>query len=155
MMAVIEAEGYYFPPGFDAGATRFRTEIFERDDITIRLKIPTVTRATVEVLSDYLKNEREQYLAKIPIEKVIRILDEASRRWLDKSNPYRKMALKTIPALSGFSREMVAESIKAEMESSPRKPLFTFRFERRFFSKNRTLTLGFFTPHLHFINVSA
>lgn len=117
-MAVIEANGYYFPPGFDAGATRFRTEVFERDDMTIRLKIPSVTRATVEVLSDYIKNEREEYLAKIPIEKVIRILDEASRRWLDGSYPYRKMALKTIPAISGFSREMVAESIKAEMESS-------------------------------------
>ncbi|MCP4666450.1 MAG: hypothetical protein GY849_08780, partial [Deltaproteobacteria bacterium] len=117
-MEVIEAMGYYFPDGFNPGSLTFRTEEFQRNDVTVRLEIPTVTRAFVEVLADYLIKKRESYLARLPIERIIDILDKASRLWLDRDYPYRKMALKTIPVITGFSPEVVEASIDAEMESS-------------------------------------
>jgi hypothetical protein len=118
MMTVVHAKAYHFPGGFKADTVTYRTEVLHKGDMTVRLKIPMVTRGTVEVLADFLKKSREQYLAHVPVAHIIRVLDEASRRWMDRDYAYRRTALKTIPVLTGFSREVVEASIDAEMESS-------------------------------------
>jgi hypothetical protein len=117
-METIEVNGYYLPPGLREGIKTFRTEVYQADSVMIRLKIPIVTRAFVEELADQLKRNREEYLFRLPIKRIVEILDEASRRWLDKDYPYRKLATKTIPVITGFSREVVEASIDVEMESS-------------------------------------
>ncbi|MCP4665520.1 MAG: hypothetical protein GY849_04060, partial [Deltaproteobacteria bacterium] len=52
MMEVMDVNGYYLPDGFNPGPLTFRTEEFQRNNVTVRLEIPTVTRAFVEVLAD-------------------------------------------------------------------------------------------------------
>ena len=123
-MEAIEADGYYFPPEFREQVKTFRTEVYQDGELTVRLKIPSVTGAMVEVLADHLKKGREKYLAHQPIERIIDVLDEASRRWLDRSYPYRELVLKTIPVVTGFSREVVEASIDVEMESSLREDIW-------------------------------
>lgn len=123
-MEAIEADGYYLPPEFREQVKTFRTEVYQDGELTVRLKIPLVTGAMVEVLADHLKREREKYLSHQPIERIIDILDEASRKWLDRSYPYRELVLKTIPVVTGFSREVVEASIDAEMESSLREDIW-------------------------------
>ena len=123
-MEVIEAAGYYLPQGFEKHVKAFTTEVYQDREIAVHLKVPSVSGAIVEVLADYLKKEREKYLAHQPIERIIDVLDEASRRWLDKSYPFRELALKTIPVITGFSREVVEASIDAEMESSLREDIW-------------------------------
>jgi hypothetical protein len=118
MMEIIEVDGYYLPAGLREGVTTFRTEVFQDDSVMIRLKVPIVTKALVQAVADQLKKNREEYLAQLSIERIISVLDEASKRWLDRSYPLRKLALQTIPVISGFSREVVEESIDVEMESS-------------------------------------
>ncbi|MCJ7772172.1 MAG: hypothetical protein MUP22_03445, partial [Desulfobacterales bacterium] len=117
-MKSIEVNGYYLPPGFREKISKFNIEQFNQKDTLIKLKVPMVTRAFVEVLADYLKKQREAYLAQLPIKKIIQVLDEASRLWLDPNYPPRQLALKTIPVVTGFSSEVVAASIDVEMESS-------------------------------------
>lgn len=117
-METIEVNGYYLPPHLREGIKTFRTEVYQDDSVMVRLKVPVVTRAMVEELADQLKKKREEYLARLPIERIVAILDEASRRWLDRDYPYRKLALRTIPVVTGFSREVVEASIDVEMESS-------------------------------------
>jgi len=97
IMEVIEADGYYLPPEFREQVKTFRTEVYQDGDATVRLKIPSVTGAMVEVLADHLKEEREKYLSHQPIERIVDVLDQASRKWLDRSYPYRELVLKTIP----------------------------------------------------------
>jgi len=117
-METIEVNGYYLPPRLRKGIKTFRTEVYQDDSTTLHLKIPVVTRAIVEELADHLKKNREEYLAQLPIERIVAILDEASRRWLDRDYPYRKLALRTIPVVTGFTPEVVEASIDVEMESS-------------------------------------
>jgi hypothetical protein len=117
-MQNIEVDGYYLPPGFREKISKFNIEQLGQKDTLVHLKVPLVTRAFVEVLADYLKKQREAYLAQLPLKKIIQVLDEASRRWLDPDYPPRQLALKTIPAVTGFSPEVVAASIDVEMESS-------------------------------------
>ena len=123
-MEVIEAAGYYLPQGFEKHVKAFTTEVYQAPEIAVHLKVPSVSGAMVEVLADHLKKEREKYLAHQPIERIIDVLDEASRRWLGKNYPYRELALKTIPVITGFSREVVEASIDAEMESSLREDIW-------------------------------
>jgi hypothetical protein len=118
MTEVIEAAGYYLPPGFKEHVKAFSTEVYQDHEIAVHVKVPSVSSTMIKLLGDHLKKEREKYLAHQPIERIIDVLDEASRRWLDKTYHYRELVLKTIPVITGFSREVVEASIDAEMESS-------------------------------------
>ena len=123
-MEIIEVDAYYLPSDLRDQAKAFRTEAYQDDEITIHLKIPLISRSFVETLTDRLKKNRETYLANLPIGKIIDVLDQASRRWLESDYPLRKLALKTIPAITHFSREVVEASIDAEMESSLREDIW-------------------------------
>lgn len=123
-MEIIEADAYYLPPDFRSQVKDFRTEVYEDENITIQLKIPRISTSFLETLTDHLKKKRETYLASLPIGKIIDVLDQASRRWLERDHPLRKLALKTIPAITHFSREVVEASIDAEMESSLREDIW-------------------------------
>jgi hypothetical protein len=117
-MEIIEVDAYYLPPDIKKQVTSFRREVYQGKGVTIHLTIPLVNRALVETLANHLKKNRQTYLARMPIERIINVLDEASRRWLERNYPLRELALKTIPAITRFSREVVEASIDVEMESS-------------------------------------
>ncbi|MBW1900335.1 MAG: hypothetical protein JRJ20_01740 [Deltaproteobacteria bacterium] len=117
-MTVVEAHGYYFPPDFMPDLPEFSTRTYEEGDVTVHLKIPSATPGLVAKLAEHLKENRGKYLAHMPIERIVNVLDEASQRWLDKDYPYRKLALQTIPVITGFSPEAIEASIDVEMESS-------------------------------------
>ena len=123
-MEIIEVDAYYLPADLRAQVKTFRTEAYQDEDITIHLKIPQISRSFVETLTDHLKKNRETYLASLPIGKIVDVLDQASRRWLERDYPLRKLALKTIPAITHFSREVVEASIDVEMESSLREDIW-------------------------------
>ena len=124
MMEIIEVDAYYLPPDIKKQVTSFRREVYQGKEVTIHLTIPLVNRALVETLANHLKKNRKQYLARLPIEQIIDVLDEASRKWLDRNYPFRDLALKTISTITGFSREVVEASIDAEMESSLREDIW-------------------------------
>jgi hypothetical protein len=117
-MNIIEVDAYYVPHDLRGQVKDFRTEVYEDEGVAIHLKIPGIDKTLIENLAGYLRKSREKYLSRLPIKKIVEILDEASRKWLDRSYPYRELALKTIPVITGFSREVVEASIDAEMESS-------------------------------------
>jgi len=123
-MEIIEVDAYYLPPDLRAQVKTIRTEAYQDEDITIHLKIPQISRSFVETLTDHLKKNRETYLAGLPIGKIIDVLDQASRRWLERDYPLRQLALKTIPAITHFSREVVEASIDVEMESSLKEDIW-------------------------------
>jgi len=110
-MKVVEANGFYFPPDFMPDSLEFSTRTYEAGDVTVHLKISSATPGLVGELAEHLKQNREKYLVHMPIERIVNVLDEASQRWLDKDYPYRKLALKTIPVITGFSPEAIEASI--------------------------------------------
>lgn len=117
-MEHIEIEAYYLPPQLRDRVKGLRAEVYQDGKIHIDLKILLIDDPFVKMLTQQLKKNRERYLAHLPIEKIVHVLDAASRRWLDKNYPLRRLALKTIPLITGFSPEVVEASIDAEMESS-------------------------------------
>ncbi|MDI6762238.1 MAG: acyl-CoA reductase [Thermodesulfobacteriota bacterium] len=123
MMENFELEAYHVPPELRDQVKISRTMVYEDESTRILLKIPSIDRTLIQSLPHHLKKKRS-YLAHLPIEKIVHVLDEASRRWLDKNYPLRKLALKTIPLITGFSPEVVEASIDVEMESSLREDMW-------------------------------
>ena len=121
---MIEVDAYYLPSDFRPHGKAFRTEVYQDGGITIHLKIPQISGSFVKTLTDHLRKGREAYLASLPIARIIDVLDQASQRWLERDYPLRKLALKTIPAITHFSRAVVEASIDAEMESSLREDIW-------------------------------
>lgn len=117
-MERFELEAFRVPPRLRDWMKIERSAIYEDESTHLLLKIPSIDQAFIQSLSRYLKEKRRSYLADLPIETIVHVLDEASRRWLDKDYPLRRLALKTIPLITGFSPEVVEASIDAEMESS-------------------------------------
>ncbi len=115
-MKTVEANGYYFPPDFKN--PDFTTRTYEQGEVTVQLKIPQASPELVDSLCEHLKNSRKKYLARMPVQRIVEVLDKASRCWLDKDYPYRKLAIKTIQVITGFSPETIETSIDVEMESS-------------------------------------
>ncbi|MBM4348735.1 MAG: hypothetical protein FJ106_02440 [Deltaproteobacteria bacterium] len=124
MMENFELEAFYVPPGLRDRVKIARTLVYEDGATRILLKIPSIDRTLIQSLIHHLREKRGTYLADLPIETIVQVLDEASRRWLDKNYPLRKLALKTIPLITGFSPEVVEASIDAEMESSLREDMW-------------------------------
>jgi len=123
-MKRIEIEAYYLPPQLKDRVQGLKAEVYQNKETHIDLKIPSIDDTFVKILTQQLKKNREQYLAHLPIEKIIHVLDEASRRWIDRDYPLRQLALKTIPLVTGFSPEVVEASIDVEMESSLKEDIW-------------------------------
>lgn len=62
---------------------------------------------TVERLSGILKHGRTLNLRSISVREILDVLDQAGRAWRDPSYPLRQQARQALPALVGFSPEMV------------------------------------------------
>ncbi|MCX8118008.1 MAG: hypothetical protein N3G78_08770 [Desulfobacterota bacterium] len=123
-MEELELEAYRLPPNWRGEVESFRRVVFEDGATRIFLKIPSIRQEAIRSLTRHLKERREEYLADLPIERIVEVLDEASRRWLDRRYPLRRLALDAIPLLTGLSREGVEASIDAEMESSCRDDIW-------------------------------
>ena len=61
---------------------------------------------------------RKERLMELPIQRIIDALDATSRVWLEPDNPRRDELVDAIAANTGVSPQMVAISIRLEMESS-------------------------------------
>lgn len=123
-MVELELVAFRLPSGWKGRVESVRQVIHEDGKKRILLKLPAIGPESLHSLTCYLKERREEYLADLPIETIVEVLDEASKRWLDREYPLRRLALEAIPPITGLSREVVEASLDAEMESSRRDDLW-------------------------------
>ncbi len=123
-MVTVSEKGYYFPPGFLFPEMATTVKTYEGDRVTVRLEMPVITPALISSLSGYLKMSRKRTLSRMPIERIVNVLDRASRLWLDPEYPLRKTALASIPLITGFSRESVEAALDIEMETSLKEDIW-------------------------------
>lgn len=116
-MNKIEFNDYFLP---DVKIDNFEEKVFRDDELELCLRTPILNRDLIDKIIDGLKKSRNEYLIRQPVMKIIDILDRAARLWLDPDYPLRKLALRTIPLITGLSKEMVKRSIEVEQLSSRR-----------------------------------
>jgi hypothetical protein len=71
----------------------------------------TLSPALVSEACQTLKRNREHYLINRPRESLIRVLSNVADGWLEPENQFRKLALESGPAQTGFSRETLARGL--------------------------------------------
>jgi hypothetical protein len=69
-------------------------------------------------LTEHVRGEGGRRLRGLSVAAILRVLDRASRLWLDPAYAPRSLAIEAIHRRTGFSREMVIHSIDLEMRSS-------------------------------------
>jgi hypothetical protein len=123
-MKEIAVKGYYLPQALQKEVSSFSYSIheFPEWDTVIRVEFPVVTPELLEKVIVFLKNNKA-YLEKKSVEEIAHILDTASDLWLDDTYPKKVSAVEAISLFTGFSPEMVKESIRVEHRSSRKEDL--------------------------------
>ncbi len=118
--------GYYLPEELRKEIASFRYSVheFPEQDTVIRIEFPTVTPVFLERVIAWLK-ARKAYLEQKSVEEIASILDAASERWLDDRYPKKRAAVEAIALFTGFSPEMVTESLRVEHLSSRKADLLS------------------------------
>jgi hypothetical protein len=166
-MKELSIKGYYLPEPLQGEVSGFSYSVHEFPalDTTIKVEFPLVTPQFLEKVIAFLKNKKA-YLESLPVAAIADILDRASEKWLDDTFPKKAAAVAAISLFTGFSPEMVRESIKVEHLSSRKEDLlravrselgdpafldgFHYSSERGFHSKatGPELTAGIFSSNI-------
>lgn len=119
-MRHLNHDGYFLPPSLRGEVWNFEERLysFERDPLSLTIRTPRLTPSRIVRVMDHLREAQRNYLEKRSIGNIVELLDQASQHWLDPDYPPFRFCLETIPPLTGFSREMVAESLFLEHRSS-------------------------------------
>jgi hypothetical protein len=123
-MRELAVKGYYLPEPLRAEISGFSYSVheFPEQDAVMRVEFPVVTPRFLEKVIAFLK-EKKAYLESLPVATIADILDRASEQWLDDTSPKKVAAVEAISLFTGFSPEMVRESIRVEHLSSRRDDL--------------------------------
>ncbi|HEY5040729.1 MAG TPA: acyl-CoA reductase, partial [Verrucomicrobiae bacterium] len=71
----------------------------------------TLSPTMVAAACDALKRNREKYLLPRPTEAIVKILCEVAAEWLQPENKFRKLALESGPAETGFSKPILEKGL--------------------------------------------
>ena len=104
-------------PGLrDADVERQETLRFE----SLEVRVQRLTPIGLDALIDRLIAAREAYLAQLPVERIITLLDRVASRWLDPASAYRREAEELLPAITGYAEPAVRKGL-ASFLSLPRR----------------------------------
>lgn len=106
-------KGYYLPPGFNS--ENITSSPVSYGSLTIEQILPSTE--TISNIAEYLRAQTP-LIRKISFEEISDILDEAASIWLSGSSDEYEEVLDSMRAVTGFSKENVAESLRLEQESS-------------------------------------
>lgn len=112
----IALDGYFLPEGFRAPWALEFAETRLSDDVALRQVRPTPQ--LIDALADHLKRSGREVLSRLPLGDIIDILDAAAAEWLDKKAEDYTAVMDAMAAATGFSEQMVRESLRIEQESS-------------------------------------
>ena len=100
------AESTGIAAGFTPGVEPHRCENRTFAEATLRL--PVVDSRLLAEVCDRVLTARQRIAGEGRIERAVAAIDEAVRRWGDPSYSLRALAERALPAMSGYSREMIS-----------------------------------------------
>jgi hypothetical protein len=98
----VKIRGYFLPPNIKVKDRT--TLVFDR----LQIELPVLTSEMALALTDHLLAVQDRILSKKPVSDILETIDRAIRQWQKPSDRRRKLVLKFLPAITGFSRPMIA-----------------------------------------------
>lgn len=99
----------YYLPSPRTFATKAELQFGANSEV--RLQFPVVGPQDVASIIDELRDAHRRYLATMPVEQIIRVLDEVIRRWGDRNYWLRREAERLLPTITSYSPEMVSAGL--------------------------------------------
>ena len=78
-----------------------------------KLEMPRITVNGLAALAERLIGARDGYLIRLPIRRIVTLLDRVASRWLDPASPYRQEAEALLPSITGYSEPAIRKGLAA------------------------------------------
>jgi hypothetical protein len=105
-MSTIKLEAGYLP-GLSADAVQWQVLPFEQNGQKLEISVPVLSATQMDALAQRVRQASNQYLKSLSVSAIIRIIDAATHRLLDRNDPYRQQADAVLPIISGYNADMV------------------------------------------------
>ena len=94
-------------PGLAAADVAWHTLSFGEGARALQVRVPVLQPAQLQALAQRVKEAGARHLKRLPVSRIVQIVDEAVARLLDPRDPYRQEAERLLPVVSGYDAEMV------------------------------------------------
>ena len=109
----MEAQAYFLP---GVQPERFVERAYGAGEDRVALRLPEATPALLTDVAARVSSARDAGLARRPIAEIVAVIDEAVARWLDPAYHLRRLAERWLPAVSGYSCQMIREGLPLLLE---------------------------------------
>ena len=75
------------------------------------VQIPRLTAGELGLQLERIQSARDDYLARLPVRRVVSLLDRVASRWLDPASAYRREAERLLPIVTGFAEPAVRKGL--------------------------------------------
>jgi hypothetical protein len=84
---------------------------FGRNGTRVRMHSPKLTPSLLSKVIAGLRKSRNDYLARLPVYSIIETIDKVAVLWADPSYHLRRRAEELLPAITGYSPQMIAKTL--------------------------------------------
>ena len=91
-------------------------DIQDRQTLTfpgLDVQIPRLTAEGLTAQVERIQAARDDYLARLPVRRIVTLLDRVASRWLDPASPYRHEAERLLPLITGFAEPAIRKGLSA------------------------------------------
>ena len=96
-------------PGVQPEAVEWRSLTFPHLEVLVPCASPEDLRAQ----AGRLRAAQADYLARQPVQHIVRLLDRVAARWLEPASPYRREAEHLLPLVTGYSEPAIRKGLAA------------------------------------------
>ena len=107
MIASAARRAGWLPGLRDSDVVERQTLRFPRLDV----EIPRLTPDGLGAQLQRIQNARDDYLAGIPVRRIVTLLDRVASRWLEPASPYRREAESLLPLVTGYSEPAIRKGL--------------------------------------------
>ncbi len=97
----MKIQGYFLPQ--PVKVKEYTTLTFDQ----VEIEVPVLTLDLILAITDHLLAFHDRVLMKRPVHSILKAVDSAIRQWQRPADHRRRLALAALPAITGFSPEMI------------------------------------------------
>jgi len=94
-------------PGVRLEDVAWQTLAFGTAAERLEVRVPVLAPAQLQAVARHVKQASAEHLKRLPVSRIVQIVDAAVARLLDPADPWRRQAERLLPAVSGYDAEMV------------------------------------------------
>ena len=116
-------------PGLSQNDVEWETLKFGDFDSPVKVFVPVVNDAQMTMMANRVKQNSQTFLKSLSVSQIIKIVDNVIARLLARKDPYRQLAEKWLPLVTGYDSEMVKLGLTEYLKTFRKPELLKFLAE--------------------------